>query len=1260
MTSKHLLVLAALAAASATGSAQTYQPSYVDWGIRGSQFPEALDNWQRGTKWCEDDNFFISRVKPKQRFRNQATQVNPNLDETNDKKLIFWVPINNSTGNSLPDGKFDSEVFPFWQYVTHYGNWSCSLGRLPGNFADVAHKNGVPVSTVAGIPYGYIIPEWQQALATFAQVDVDKFADYLEYYGQDGFGYNSEFQGPATLVQGLNDLHGNLVKKFVQTGRNPLFEIIWYDGTKNDGTIMFDRGLISSNLPIWGTGDDVRTSLFFNYNWNTGTILPTSVNRAKMEGRSALDLYAGINMQGAEPSRNKDKIWTYLKDFPVSIGLWGAHSENMFYEGRGEHGTEQSVAQRSYMLRNEKWFTGGTRNPLTSPEINNSLRITADNDTFCGMSSMMTARSSLKWDLSEEPFISYFNLGNGRFFNWGGERANNNPWYNIGIQDYLPTWRWWFANSLLGRTEADRPAPGSMDAEFVWDEAWMGGSLVRIFGTAANSYLHLFKTEFGLKRGDVITVRYKVLAGTSDIHLSLGMKGSEQTAANEDRLVVAEKDGIVAGQWIEKKFTIDEDMAALADKDLAVVALHFANADNLDMRLGEFSIVRPGATSTRPETPVIEKAEILAASKAGADAKLIFHMPNDKPADKVCYNSDVNTSMFRLWFKQADRDPVLMGATTSWAALFYSLPVDVSRDLKSIQVGVSALSMDMTAESDIAWSQPLDITDIYKLSDEIKITHTSVQPTEPFILLYADNLHEPGTWEILDANDNVVLKAENTTVLSANSGIKTPGTYSLRLTGYVEGENGREVKTREFRPLLQVVDAEFGSKPRLYGMYSGDKEYAQVDPGEAVPVEYIGSKSEGSVSRGVKVSDIGFGFRFAETSIFDRDPFAVSMWYKPEGFEDNSIHMFNIRNKADTWPNNAWGHTWQVAGEDGCFGTLSVRDVNNKTYAYTFGDTYLNPGIWYHIIYSYRFTEEGKLYPEVFLNGKLLKPTSWSIDGNVQTGDVEPIDRPKLLMEESVAIGGYLHKTGTVRCVLDNLAVWSKDNFGEADAAIAMGEIDTENLPEGLVGFFDFEDEPNADGTFANKGKDKFTAFSQIYFSTEMEGQGTQGVGKSEIAPGSPYANGRNFNVSTNVEWTAVGGNIADIKGDSKGGSASVTFSTPGRYDVKVKLSNAYGEDTRTLPVYVGNVNIDETFAPAANEVNLVNNPFGETLELAFGAAGHYTLRLFDMSGSLAFAADYDAVGGEHGVFRPEVGSGIYLLRVEGPDGYAATFKAVR
>ena len=154
-----------------------------------------------GSKISDDDNFFISpRVKPSRTFPQRRHCVRTDITAENDKKLLAWVPVNNPTFNALPDGAFDSEVFSMWSYVTHWGDWTAPLGRIPGAFLDVAHKNGVPVSGVASIPWGGISPEYSSMLAGLAKSDVDKAAKFFNYYGIDGLGYNSEFSGGSFVL----------------------------------------------------------------------------------------------------------------------------------------------------------------------------------------------------------------------------------------------------------------------------------------------------------------------------------------------------------------------------------------------------------------------------------------------------------------------------------------------------------------------------------------------------------------------------------------------------------------------------------------------------------------------------------------------------------------------------------------------------------------------------------------------------------------------------------------------------------------------------------------------------------------------------------------------------------------------------------------------------------------------------------------------------------------------------------------------------
>ena len=193
--------------------AQELKSNYIQWGFDAKEFPNKLQGWSKtNPKINDDDNFFISRVRPKARFRNADTQVRKELTEKNDKKLIAWLPWNVPSKNALPDGIFDSEVFSMWQYVTHWGDWNCGLGRIPAALLDAAHKNGVPVSSVAGIPFGAIQYDWSTSLNTLAGTDVQKAADYMNYFGYDGLGYNSEYAEYFTSGRMTRALRANQTK----------------------------------------------------------------------------------------------------------------------------------------------------------------------------------------------------------------------------------------------------------------------------------------------------------------------------------------------------------------------------------------------------------------------------------------------------------------------------------------------------------------------------------------------------------------------------------------------------------------------------------------------------------------------------------------------------------------------------------------------------------------------------------------------------------------------------------------------------------------------------------------------------------------------------------------------------------------------------------------------------------------------------------------------------------------------------------------
>lgn len=1263
-TRKTLTLAAGIMLSVMSANAQTIRKGYVDFGANtgSNEFHTLLNSWKPGSQVSGDDNFFISRQKPRVRFRNVNTQVRQNLTETNDKNLIAWVPYNNPTFNALPDGVFDSEVFSMWSYVTHWGDWTAPLGRIPAALMDVAHKNGIGVSGVASIPNASLAStSFYSMMSNLGSLDVDNAAKFMRYYGIDGLGYNSEFSTTASVMKGVRSFHTNLYKKLKPV--DPLYESFWYDGTNDAGVIYFDQGLANHNKQNFGAKGSECFSLFFNYNWTSR--LPSAVTYAENTlKRDPLDVYAGINMQGGQPA---NLPWNTLGANRISIGLWGAHSNNMWWESRDELGSSDDDKQNAYLERTERYFTGGTRNPANCPEVMSGHQYNAKNYKWHGISTFMTARSALNWDLAEEPFMTHFNLGNGKFFNLNGERQNSKPWYNVGVQDYLPTWHFWFANKLLGRNASDVPANG-LDAAFTWDDAYFGGSTIRISGTSADEYLHLFKTKYTLKAGDVITFKYKVNEGSTDLDLVLSAEGSE---ANGVSYKVGEKTYVPdVNKWVEKTFVVGSDFDG---KDLALVALHFKNAEKLDLLLGEFSIVR--GTAATPATPQIASASMLYNSKEGMDAKIIFNMPNDKAAGEPCYNQDVKTSYFRLYAQEEGQEPVLMGATSSWAGLYYSIPVKKAN--AKVRLGVAAVSLDQKTASDIAWSEYLTPASYY-YGDDIQISKTTIKPGEEFTLSYVDAEHPAATWEI--QKDGTTVKSGNGNSWTCD-GLSATGNYDLKVTGneYTLTYNndgaitGQETKTstRTFSNYIQVTSASTGALPEIYSLAANGQEEGDVTlkVGEKVNMTYTGRNADGAGSQGVDLKESRFGVKASDLGLVGAKSFSVSFWVKLNSIttaldkDGNPMPtcLFNVYNKKDGWPKTDWGWIWTGLAQDGSFDHYNFRGSdrsNNKELHYKFPNSKLTVGGWTHVTMSFDYNTSGELRSDLFINGVKQTVTYWDRTGGSKNyteptyqGDIYNITNGMYL-----CIGGPLYQRAGIDGVIDNVLIWDKATT-EADAKTAMGDLSEKNLPAGTLAFWDFEKSADSDHSFLSVGS-KAGVKAGVQ---DMNAQGSEGQAEIVNTPptysvGCPFVSGSTYKVETKPSWTAKNATVTDVKGNGEAGSASVSFRTDGIYDVTLTLENALGSASKTYSV----IKVGTTDGVNAVEgTELKAYTVGEDAVVEFAEDGAYEVAVYTTAGEqVARKAAQLSAGNVVNVHLAK--AGIYVLNVKKDGKTVRTVKLIR
>ena len=1264
-----------------TWPASAYLHNYVTNWTKGQELTKTWGDNGTQKEW-EDEEFFTSRVKIKPYITNTATQIKA---YANNKRLLFWVPVgdtnrNGVNTNSLPNGIFDSEVFSTWSYVDHYGVWTSPFGWVPGGFADAAHKHGTAVSGVASIPNAGISATWNTCLSSLAvsyKSDASKLGDFLAYHGVDGLGYNSEFSSGSTLISNLNQMHGKLTTYMRNTKGNTKFENPWYTGTNDNGSIDFTSALTSRNTGIFGTNAEPRTSLFVNYEWLSykGTTDGQLISSGNTE--RAADLYMGMNMQAG---CKRDNEWLSHETNPYSIGLWGAHDFNYLWVIRSAEGSADAVKQRTYQKHLEQWFTNGNRNPANTQAVFETRSLKPSDDWF-GMSSFMAAKSTLGWDLDAEPFISFFNLGNGRFFNWKGERQNNNEWYNIGVQDYMPTWRWWWTSKFLSGNKADVPESG-LASEFTWNDAYMGGSCLRIYGTnAEKEYLHLFKTQFTLKRNDVITVRYKLVNGSAKMRLALSTVGNESkevVPTNALLNVFTETQEVDDEVWVEKQITVAGALATpLNNKELAMLALRFENAKDLELYIGEISIRR--GSYTTPATPSVVRSKTLSNNYKGIDGKMVFKMANSKAAGEPVYNLDVNTSVFKIWSRPEGGEPTLMGMTSSWAAIVYGAPMNAS-GANGIQFGVQAVSTDFRSESEIAWSGTNSLPE-YVTSEEVTLSKSTVTPGESFDISFVDANHAPSSWKLMDKSGNVVAQASGVTTFHVES-LSAVGDYDL-----VVGEGTTAVTHVNF---VSVSPLSCGRLPEITALtVNGDpvvSDGAPVSVSVATPLTlgYEGREADGTCSRGVNLNENLVGANVGELGLAGYKTFSVALWVKLTAIPKGISSLLTVENRNSTWPKNTWGYFWSRIAQDGtlCYnqidgcwgGSLDANADGYRLYS-DYKATKFNTGAWYHLVWVFEYNSNTQLRTAFYVNGEKQNITTW---GRVYKNDRGSWDD----LAKSIADGARTDASGTnstetgfvstsypmtandwisfgggstdanINCVngiVDDFQIWDKAMTDE-DVKASMAGLDPENLPEGVLAFWNFENAPASDHSFAAAGS-KSGVKAYWYTREAQEGEGQQSVnpGNPEFTAGSPYISGESFKIETTPEWTARKGSLSEQTGNHTSGSAKLVYPA-GRegnnYKVSLTLSNTYGSHTMDYPVFaVG----DETQGIGDIAAD-GNSDFTATVEtnvlfIDFTADGVYDVEVYNMAGMKVGGTRADVVAGQNACIALGA-KGVYLVKV--------------
>lgn len=1254
---KHFLFTAALLASlSGTAMAQSVptHEMYVDFGSTDrTTLVEMLDKWQPGSNFSPDanytdENFFIARVPLKTRFTNKATQANDALNEENGKNLCWCVPIGEMTKKwgPLPRWNFDGDNFNMWQYINIHANWSNVWWRAPGVFNDAAHKNGVRTGCLYFIDWASSVTESSEAGKMLGQLCVKdgsgnfkyakKLIQFLRYYGIDGIGLNPEGYWSGTLNDNFSSFLAACHKE--AEALNFPFHVEWYAFVSNSG------GLSDNSCQLSQGGNDkwfqkdgypVTDVFFLNYNWSDSD-LATSAATAKALGRSSFDVYAGFDQQGRGYGKTGNAGWTSLMSHPVSVVVWGDHARSSIYAGSTEGGNSDLSVQKEYQTKQEMLFTGGSRNVLQTPAVTDDKITTTYSDLqkWHGYSKAVIEQSTL----SELPFVTRFNLGNGQWFKKEGETTFNHKWYNIGMQDLLPSWRWWIDNGDGKTIPAD-----AIQADFTFDDAWFGGSCLKLHGQTAKSNLRLFNTKFTVTdAADAIALTFKV-NGTANpcLKLTASKQGSEDTFQS----VEVKADGIEQGQWTTVSFKAS-DFGLKAGDIIACLGLTLEGTPaNYELLLGEYSYI-PAGFNEAPVQPTIKHAEVMRRLYNRADVKVVFDVPFDgtrKAEYNGCpiYNEEVGAWYYEIYVKQGDYEK-LVGTTTSWASYVVDAPLEGS--METVQLGVRTVGRDGKTVSPITWSEP--IQQELSIIETLNLDKSIIKPNEEFTLSFEDPNHPVADITITDALTGETMAAcegqRNFT-----TSLPTTGSYDVTVTS--------DGKTTTSRAFILITPEATGRLPQITSL-TADK--TEIEGGQ--DVNFTAGINKGTTfQRGTKEMDctVSKALYMKEPYQFTVDSKVMSeytntsfaLWFKVEKFEHASLGTLLMtkvnRNYGGSWTENVWGEMWTAirpenythyanaanelsvsvdAPPAGTGGYEHNNDVDGITEGYS-----LSPDTWYHcaVVKSGRNVK-------MYLNGKKV------IDVTTRGAG------PKDWKGANFYVGGSMTNLASFTGWVDEVQIWSKALTEEEVREAMNGYV---IAPDGLEGYFTFENQATDDDGmpyFVNEGLAS-AAVPGGYMTTGKEENGaTVDIKQNQFTTtnGVPMIEGTQPVKFESAKWM-VDGAILNTATET---AANATYNKQGTYPVTLTLSNSWGTTSKTLNDYIvvkSTVGIDN--ATTQEGYMIYPRPFEGEVGLLFAEEGNFEVMAFDMSGRRVAQRTYQALAGEVSALSMKgAAAGTYVVTI--------------
>lgn len=485
----------------------------------------------------------------------------------------------------------DVYTFNYWQYTDSFVFWD---GLVPTpDIIDSGHRNGVPV-------YGTLFFNWSTSENDQAKVRYVlqkdsrgnypvalKLIEIADYYGFDGYFINQETDMPDG--EGYGEAFRSFLLYFKQQAaqRDKSLAIAWYDAMDNGGSRYHYDAVNSQNDLFIEVSEESNTvpadDFFMNFNW-TAEKVKTTAEHLNVIGRSPFDAYAGWELQAGgyyHTAQNKRALLDEKGQLQLSLGLFIPDS----VMGIAEDGED-------YHIKADKFWTGFGGNPAKE----------ADEFEWSGMSRFVTDYTPLV----NTEFYTSFNTGHGKGYFVKGKQVSSTPWNSRGIQDILPTWRWWTDNKNA-----------AISVRYDFDEVYNAGTSIAFEGDmGANgcSSTMLYSTEIPLKKDSQLALTLK---GNQNVKVQIGL--STNPTYREQSFYYYTLENSV--DWSENNIHLEE----LSGQTVYAIKLRLVSENGVSdykLNLGELAIHQREEALSSPETCEVLERVLFNAQEAEAILKI--------------------------------------------------------------------------------------------------------------------------------------------------------------------------------------------------------------------------------------------------------------------------------------------------------------------------------------------------------------------------------------------------------------------------------------------------------------------------------------------------------------------------------------------------------------------------------------------------------------------------------------------------------------